>query len=231
MRKIEKSENVPATLVNASMPKKASDVKDYIYKALDVRDQLVQDQHSKCAYCECKISRQYNDVEHFRPKSHYYWLGHEWKNLLYSCPRCNRSYKKIKFPLAVGSVQANSPTDDITLEHPLLINPTEVDPSNHIKFNGHIAVGLTLEGKTTIKLFHLNDRDQCPDLIEERRQLFEEYKIELDKIKLFESILKVPNLDQSARDDATNGILLCNKSIKEMTSLNKPHSGMLVSQL
>jgi hypothetical protein len=82
MRKIEKSENVPATLVNASMPKKASDVKDYIYKALDVRDQLVQDQHSKCAYCECKISRQYNDVEHFRPKSHYYWLGHEWKNLL-----------------------------------------------------------------------------------------------------------------------------------------------------
>jgi uncharacterized protein (TIGR02646 family) len=231
MRKIEKSQNVPATLVNAPIPANANDVKDYIYKAPDVRKQLMQDQHHKCAYCECYLPLQYNDVEHFRPKSHYYWLGHEWKNLLYSCARCNRSYKKTKFPLAIGSLQANSPTDDITLGHPLLINPTEVDPSNHIKFNGHVAVGITLEGKTTIDVFHLNDWNQCPELIDNRRQLFELYKTELDKIKLFELFLQDPNLSQSNRALATNGILLCNQSIEELTSLDKQFSGMLVSQL
>ena len=98
MRKIDKSPNIPATLVGANVPTSPAKVKKDIYKADDVRLQLETDQHYKCAYCECYLPLQYHDVEHFRPKSHYYWLGHDWKNLLYSCERCNRLYKKAKFP-------------------------------------------------------------------------------------------------------------------------------------
>lgn len=231
MRKIDKSPNIPATLVGAPVPTNAANVQENIYKANDVRLQLETDQHYKCAFCECYLPLQYHDVEHFRPKSHYYWLGHDWNNLLYSCERCNRSYKKAHFPLAAGSVQANSPADDITLEHPLLINPTEVDPSLHIKFDEHIAKGITPEGKKTIEIFHLNDEKECPELIDNRKQLFALYKIEKDKIKLNEQILQMPNLSQTIIDIANEVINLSNKSINELKALNKPFSGMLVAQI
>lgn len=231
MRKIEKSLNVPATLVNAPVPTSVGDVHESIYKANDVRQQLEIDQHHKCAFCECYLPLQYHDVEHFRPKSHYYWLGHNWKNLLYSCERCNRSYKKTNFPLAAGSIQANSPTDDIAQEHPLLINPTEVDPANHIRFDKYEAKGITPEGKKTIEVFHLNDQNECPELIDNRKQLYELYKIEIDKIRTFEMVLQNPNSPQANIDVAQEGIRLCNKSIDNLTALNKPFSGMLIAQI
>ncbi len=231
MRKINKSPNIPATLVGAPIPTNIANVQENIYKANDVRQQLEMDQHYKCAFCECYLPLQYHDVEHFRPKSHYYWLGHNWKNLLYSCERCNRSYKKTQFPLTEDSVRANSPTDDITLEHPLIINPTEVDPSLHIKFDKHIAKGITPEGKKTIEIFHLNDEIECPELIDNRKQHFALYKLEKDKIKLNEQLLQIPDLPQKAIDIANKAINLSNKSINELTALNKPFSGMLVAQI
>jgi uncharacterized protein (TIGR02646 family) len=231
MRKIEKSSNIPATLVNAPVPTSAEEVRESIYKADDVRQQLEIDQHYKCAFCECYLPLQYHDVEHFRPKSHYYWLGHNWKNLLYSCERCNRSYKKTNFPLAAGSVQANSLSDDLTQEHPLLINPAEVDPALHIRFDQHEAKGITPEGKKTIEVFHLNDQNECPELIDNRKQLYELYKIEIDKIRTFEVVLLNPNSPQANIDVAQEGIRLCNKSIDNLTALNKPFSGMLIAQI
>lgn len=231
MRKIDKSPNVPKSLVGAPVPTSAAQVRESIYGASDVRLQLEQDQHYKCAFCECYLPLKYHDVEHFRPKSHYYWLGHDWKNLLFSCERCNRSYKKTIFPLAVGSVQANSPADDITLEHPLLINPAEVDPSLHIRFDEHIAKGITPEGEKTIEVFHLNDQDECPELIDNRKQLYALYKLERDKIKFNEQLLQIPDLPQAAIDIANQIINLSNKSINELKSLNKPFSGMLIAQI
>lgn len=231
MRKIDKSPNIPATLVGANVPTSPAKVKKDIYKADDVRLQLETDQHYKCAYCECYLPLQYHDVEHFRPKSHYYWLGHDWKNLLYSCERCNRLYKKAKFPLAAGSVQASSPADDITLEHPLLINPTEVDPSLHIRFDKHIAKGITPQGKKTIEVLHLNDQEECPELIDNRKQHFALYKIEKDKIKLQELLLRTLDLPQAVIDIANEAINLSNKSINKLKALNKPFSGMLVAQI
>ena len=231
MRKIDKSPNIPHTLVGAPVPTSAAKVQENIYKAKDVRLQLEADQYYKCAFCECYLPLRYHDVEHFRPKSLYYWLGHAWENLLYSCERCNRLFKKTHFPLAAGSVQAKSPADDITLERPLLINPAEVDPSLHIKFEEHIAKGLTPVGKKTIEVFHLNDEQECPELIDNRKQLFALYKIEKDKIKLNEQILQIPNMPQTVIDIANEVINLSNKSINELKALNKPFSGMLVAQI
>ena len=67
MRKITKSNIIPLTLRNTPAPADPDEVKESIYKADDVRDQLLEDQHYKCAYCESRITREYNDVEHYRP--------------------------------------------------------------------------------------------------------------------------------------------------------------------
>lgn len=231
MRKIDKSPNVPATLAGAPVPTSATEVREDIYKADDVRQQLENDQHYKCAYCECYLPLQYHDVEHYRPKSHYYWLGHEWTNLLYSCERCNRSYKNAQFPLAASSVQATSPTDDLALEHPLIINPTNEDPAHHINFEKYVAKGITPKGQKTIEVFHLNDQNECPELIDNRKQLYELYELERKKIKMAELILRIPEMPQDIRRLASQMIALSNESIKELKSPQKPFSGMLVAQI
>ena len=82
-----------------------------------------------------------------------------------------------------------------------------------------------------IEVFHLNDQDECPELIDNRKQLFALYKIEKDKIRLNEQILQTPNLPQAVIDIANEVINLSNKSINELKSLNKPFSGMLVAQI
>lgn len=63
------------------------------------KTQLIAESHGKCAYCEIRYSTGgYGDVEHFRPKSIYWWLAYTYENYLFSCQLCNQLYKKDKFP-------------------------------------------------------------------------------------------------------------------------------------
>ena len=155
MRKITKSNVIPLTLRNGPVPTGPDEVKESIYKADDVRDQLLEDQHYKCAYCESRITREYNDVEHYRPKSVYYWLGHDWNNLLYSCDLCNRTYKKTNFPLKNEANRVTVP-GSTDVEEPLVINPAFEEPTEHIRFNRYMLVGITDEGKNTIAVSYTN---------------------------------------------------------------------------
>lgn len=75
MRHFNKSKTIPATLQKAPIPTSASQVDPAIYKASDVKEQLLKDQAYKCAYCEKKVEGAYDDVEHYRPKNQYHWLG------------------------------------------------------------------------------------------------------------------------------------------------------------
>ena len=218
---------MPATLRSAPVPTSASNVDIKIYGAKDVRDQLIKDQHYKCAYCESKIPEQYHDVEHYRPKSLYFWLGHKWSNLLYSCELCNRSYKNSNFPLKDELNRAKSQTDDITLEEPLIINPAYIDPNIHIKFNRYSAIGITPEGNKTIEIFHLNDRNTRPDLINGREQLYEKYEQETKKITLANKLLK----SYPTNTEASQILNLCNQTISSLKSDDTPYSGMLISQI
>ena len=70
MRHFNKSKTIPATLQKAPIPTSASQVDPAIYKASDVKEQLLKDQAYKCAYCEKKVEGAYDDVEHYRPKNH-----------------------------------------------------------------------------------------------------------------------------------------------------------------
>ena len=67
---------------------------------------LKADTGGKCAYCEASTQIvAHGDVEHFRPKSVYWWLAFVFDNYLFSCQICNQSYKGDKFPIA-GAVLA-----------------------------------------------------------------------------------------------------------------------------
>jgi len=53
----------------------------------------------KCAFCESRTVRFHCDVEHFRPKSVYWWLALCWDNYTFSCQLCNQVYKNDRFDI------------------------------------------------------------------------------------------------------------------------------------
>jgi uncharacterized protein (TIGR02646 family) len=62
---------------------------------------LKRETFGKCAYCEAPTDTvAHGDVEHFRPKSTYWWLAYCWDNWLFACQICNQSYKRDQFPVA-----------------------------------------------------------------------------------------------------------------------------------
>ncbi len=127
--------------------------------------------NDKCAYCESKINpaATTGDIDHFRPKSgargydkdfspeHYWWLTYEWNNLYYSCPVCNR-YKGTWFPLVGNLVDIKTPYEEIIhKEKPLLIDPCNDSPHEHLTFDKEgNAIPLTEKGKVTIDVLKLN---------------------------------------------------------------------------
>ena len=71
---------------------------------------LKAETHGKCAYCESSTSTvAYGDVEHFRPKSVYWWLAYCYDNFSYSCQLCNQLYKKATFRVAREDRRWRSP--------------------------------------------------------------------------------------------------------------------------
>lgn len=141
-----------------------------IYGDSTVKNELIKAQFDKCCYCETKIGED-GEIEHFRPKSEcrqnpqttieksgYYWLVYEWTNLVYACHTCNQK-KSIYFPLRDPQTRAKSHKDNLDQEQPLLINPAETDPAEHITFTieGRAeAVNGSLLGQTTIEILGLN---------------------------------------------------------------------------
>jgi uncharacterized protein (TIGR02646 family) len=118
-----------------------------IYGYKIVSEELWTSQHHKCCYCEHRIPKGYNDVEHYRPKAFadrrpgcgtthgYWWLSFTWENLLFACPGCNRSSKRSKFPLSAGGVALSAEELPPGNETPLLIDPSSsVNPVEHIEF-------------------------------------------------------------------------------------------------
>ncbi len=146
-----------------------------IYGDRVVKDQLIVDQHDKCAYCErADVTANFHgDVEHFRPKAGwmqkpgealnkpgYYWLTYEWTNLLFTCQHCNQVFKKNHFPLRLPKNRSLSHRDDIARERPILIDPTREDPGQFIEFREEVPVGIDKggRGKRTITILGLDRR-------------------------------------------------------------------------
>lgn len=143
MIKLEKTYPAPASLASIKCTEALTKIqekvkkgekinaKDFgtLYKQDDVKGQLKIDQHNKCVYCETNLLDRQKHVEHYRPKSKYWWLAYDWDNLFSCCCSCNIA-KLAQFPLENESTRFNLPK-----EIPLLINPYKEDPSNYIAFH------------------------------------------------------------------------------------------------
>lgn len=178
-----------AMVQNAQNPK-SEDFKYSIYGADDVRRQILEDQHHKCAYCG-DYMRGRGEVDHFRPKAQYrqgknsgasspayYWLAYEWNNLIGACHGCN-TRKGSFFPLRDDAVR-NIAGKNYSREQPLLINPYVEDLNNFIEYWGPFvrpkkeADGSDNEkGKATIDFLGLADRE---DLFDLRLRAWAEFK-------------------------------------------------------
>jgi uncharacterized protein (TIGR02646 family) len=103
-----------------------------IYGHQDVKDRLKQISHGKCSYCEGSVEHvAWGDVEHYRPKSVYWWLAYTWENLLLSCQICNNR-KSNEFP--VRNARATVENPDLDAEDPCIINPMTEDPEEYFEY-------------------------------------------------------------------------------------------------
>ncbi|QXH53398.1 hypothetical protein KSS94_09885 [Pseudomonas fakonensis] len=97
------------------------------------KKQLKKESHDKCAYCEADTAAvAHGDVEHFRPKSLYWWLAYCYDNYTFSCQICNQSYKSDNFTiigprLAAPVIPVAKPTITRTLE--VLVSSLCPDPA------------------------------------------------------------------------------------------------------
>lgn len=140
------------------------------------REKLLVIYHEKCAYCESKYLAVTDTwLDHYRPKSHYYWLAYEWTNLLPACPKCNRN-KRDKFP--IGKSKINSPflinskidfsknvanQSPLKDEKPLILHPAIDHANEHFDFElttkGVILKSKTERAEKTISACKLNRQE------------------------------------------------------------------------
>jgi len=101
--------------------------KDMIFQDYwkELKPVFLEKQNYSCAICEKECNDIYSsDIEHYRPKTHYWWLAYESENYFLSCAECNRTYKKDKFPLIDETKKVTFNTkNNISQEEPLLLNP------------------------------------------------------------------------------------------------------------
>lgn len=120
------------------------------YNKSYVKNTLREMFHGKCAYCESKIPHiAYPHIEHYRPKKKYPCYTFTWENLLLACEKCNgKEYKGDEFPLEDGNENK-----------PMLLNPCEDNPAQHLLFEQARLVPLSERGKVTRDLLGLNRDD------------------------------------------------------------------------
>lgn len=185
----------------ATKGKKEFKFSQAIYGAADVRKALRDMQNGKCAFCESSLPQSTaGHVEHFRPKGEvqqagkspvlrpgYYWLAYDWDNLLLACEWCNTRAKGRFFPLEDDSKRGRSHRDDLSKESPLLLDPANDDPANHLEFKEEVVrpKKRSRKGTQSIETYRLNDAE----LAEHRR----------DKLQLFRTLLKLRDLARDSR--------------------------------
>ncbi|GEQ86445.1 hypothetical protein ULMS_19530 [Patiriisocius marinistellae] len=213
---------------NKKLTRKGFTYEAYSHK--DTKKALKKIFKSKCAYCESFIMHiEPGDIEHFRPKAEvhtkngevlipgYYWLGADWKNLLLSCIKCNRSNneainfsdgeiqnmgKANHFPLSDESKRVRLHTEDISIEDEFvqIINPCREDPEAHLIFedNGQVTAK-DEKGEKSIAVYGLFRAD----LVLKRSQVSRDLSSSLTDL-----VLIIQQLDQLEAANISTDIIL-----------------------
>jgi uncharacterized protein (TIGR02646 family) len=121
--------------------------------------------HGKCAYCESLLSTAGGEISHFRPKSIYWWLAYEWRNLFVTCPDCIR-HKSNLFPaknqFVIAELAGKSISELNRSERPLLLDPCIDFPHEHLTYEVNklkktvMMLSQSERGKITIQTLGLN---------------------------------------------------------------------------
>ena len=146
----------------------------------------------RCHYCEDSAA---DEVEHFYPKDLYPEYCFSWGNYLYSCGRCNGTYKSNKFKIFeedtrdvidITPPRKNRPYTRPPTGVPLLIYPRNDDPLDYIKLNlkTHMYEEIAdkgteafARGEWTIECLGLNKREV---LVKSRNEAFDNYMARLE---------------------------------------------------
>lgn len=109
-----------------------------------IKRELLVFSNNKCCYCEANINEEskYLEVEHFHHKDAYKDEVLEWENLLPSCKKCN-----------------GTKNDHDTKLEPI-IDPSKIDPKNHLNYWRYRIKGSDDFGKLTVSVLKLNDQDR-----------------------------------------------------------------------
>ena len=109
-----------------------------------IKKELLVLSNNKCCYCETNINEEskYLEVEHFHHKDKYKDEVLEWDNLLPSCKKCNGTKNN----------------HDTKLEP--IIDPSKIDPKNHLKYWCYRIKGADNLGKLTVSVLNLNDQER-----------------------------------------------------------------------
>ena len=176
---------------SSSSEKEKKKVKDYEsrYKQSDIKKSLKLIYNEKCAFCEQKITECKDNnleecsstVEHYRPKSKYYWLAYSWDNLLWCCHRCNQN-KNNTFDVENSLGAFNKTTFEKKIhkiakiynriEKPLLIHPEYESVLSSFSFQDGVIDSSDTKVQYTIHTCQL-DRDY---LNEKRWEIIEDFQ-------------------------------------------------------
>ncbi len=171
MRKVNKTNEVPTAL-----QRRQADLKEQLvikkpkfwknkHYAQPTKKDLKEIYKNKCGFCEKILQKSQSQegftVEHFRPKSHYYWLALEWTNLFPLCRKCNdvkdndfpTKNTKIQFPpidedgnLVLSKCLSNS--EELLNEKPFYLHPEIDEPLDffEVSKNGQFFPKSNLKG-------------------------------------------------------------------------------------
>jgi hypothetical protein len=214
------------------------------------KEQLFCETHDKCAYCECPTATvAYGDVEHFRPKSKYWWLAYCYDNYLVSCAVCNQAYKSDHFPISgplwLGPKIDGAMTDadlealagelypdgrDVAAVQRLinahdaeqadLVNPYYEDPADYFAY-------VALKGIGEVRVVATNHQ-RAKKRVAAAEEVFGINRLELCQFryKIFRTFRVLwlgaerQDVPQDLRDE-------CNEQLAEMIADDAPFSGML----
>ena len=247
MRKIKKDFNNPPKELTDCASKneiallETKKTKSNCYKKS--KEELEIQFHNKCAYCETVIkkSNTYTTIDHYRPKSTYYWLVSEWSNLLLSCQICNTT-KSSKFPLIADNKKNKFPpllngnlnvkkckADNSVLidERPYILHPKIDEPKKYFDFKidknyaGIEIIGTDSEGSKDLKQKYIGKGQATIEICDLNRPELktDRYKKVIREIvKSFEKILKFLIVTEAPANKYYNAFKLDFKNITEQAN-------------
>lgn len=206
--------------------------------------QLKRETFNKCAYCESPTGVvAHGDVEHFRPKSVYWWLAYCYDNYLYSCQICNQSHKGNKFPVSANllaepnvaglpellSVDPMSQPQVLDTFHSALVseqadlpNPYYEDPAPYFIWKADDLIG-------EVELQPNPDHEESERIFKAAKECFGINRKELCtfRYQVFKNFQLAKLTSKQAGRFSDDLINMANDRIKAMKNSDAPYAGMV----